>query len=200
MTTTWIIASMIILTTIIVKIIKQKRKDPEKKEKLEVKKEEVHHEKTEASHDKDSTKNDDHGHSEHKAKSSILPTIATWLIVISSSILIIVWISLGVKNLLKDKEPDKYEWVVKNKQTVFFTGSYNEVTYLYSGKNISFEDASEPYCIKNNANEEVCGEKGEDVGPKMPNSHDNMTLRFKSQNGKNGQITIVFWVWKKVKK
>lgn len=119
------------------------------------------------------------------------------IILLVLTVVIVIWAYGVVKRVINNpKKPIEYHWVVdiNRTRTIYFTGEYCEVIYLQRGMDISFENSSEPYCIKNKNNAEVCGEKGEDVGPKMPNSINNCELRFKSQNGKTGSIDIIFWV------
>lgn len=89
----------------------------------------------------------------------------------------------------------QYRWEIEKTITVCFTGEYGEIRKeVLPGDNVSFENASEPYCIHNKV-KEYCSQGLEDVGHQMPNSIDNGELRFKSQNGKTGSIDIIFWVW-----
>jgi hypothetical protein len=126
----------------------------------------------------------------------------TWLILIGLCVFVLLFGIIMINKPNKDNnhkktinktETKKATWVVEERKTVYFTGEYNEVTYLPAGRGLSFENSSEPYCIKNK-HDEVCGEKGEDVGPKIPNSNANTELRFKSSNGNSGHIVIVVWI------
>lgn len=69
--------------------------------------------------------------------------------------------------------------------------NYDNIIYLPSGFDYYFDGATEPYCYSNKNNEEACGEKGEDVSNELGNSSANKSLRFKSQNGKNGYLDII---------
>ena len=76
---------------------------------------------------------------------------------------------------------------------VDFSGDFAETTYLPSGFGLSFSDASQPYCVKNKDNVVACGKIGEDVSPKLSVGHANMELKFKSDNGLNGHVSILLW-------
>jgi len=96
-------------------------------------------------------------------------------------------------------QKDEYKWVIEGKKTISFTGEYQETIHFAKGKGLSFENSSEPYCVTNISGQEFCGEKGEDISPKLPGSNLNTELNFKSRNGKNGTVTIVIWVRQKKK-
>lgn len=83
------------------------------------------------------------------------------------------------------------QWEKVATKTINFESEYGETIYLEKGKNISFEEATEPYCIMNANNEEFCANKGED--PSLPKGSQNTKLRFKSQSGNNGSVVITFW-------
>lgn len=96
-----------------------------------------------------------------------------------------------------DKKTDaiEYHWKIEKTIRIYFTGEYGEIRRdVQPGDNVSFENASEPYCIKNKV-KEYCSQSLEDVGTQMPNSTNNGELRFKSQNGNAGYIDIIFWIW-----
>ena len=82
-------------------------------------------------------------------------------------------------------------WEKVGTKTITFGPQYGEKVYLETGKNISFEEATEPYCIMNANNEEFCANKGGDPG--LPRGSQNMKLQFKSQNDNNGSVVITFW-------
>jgi hypothetical protein len=81
------------------------------------------------------------------------------------------------------------------KITVNFTAKYKDTLYLPAGKELSFEGATEAYCL-HNLSAEYCAEAGEDVGKQISNTTANTRLMFKSRNGKTGQITVVIWTKK----
>ena len=85
------------------------------------------------------------------------------------------------------------DWYEIDRREINFNKEYGEVIYLPKYKGYSFENATQPYCIKNKANIEACGVKGEDIGNKLGNSTDNSELQLKSTNGLNGHIRIVIW-------
>ena len=49
---------------------------------------------------------------------------------------------------------------------------------IYEGSNISFESASEDYCLKNLSGEEFHALRGKDVGEIMPNVVENKTICY----------------------
>jgi len=126
----------------------------------------------------------------------------SWFVLIGICLLFLIF--GGVKSCKENREKKakaKIErsekapvWVIEKKQVVYFGNDYVETIYLSEGENLSFENSSEPYCVKNLSEQEFCAEKGEDVGSQMPNNISNMQLRFKSGNGETGQVTIVFWI------
>lgn len=95
----------------------------------------------------------------------------------------------------KPKIESTYHWKIEKTTRVYFTGEYGEIRRdVQPGDKVSFENASEPYCIHNKV-KEYCSQGLEDVGTQMPNSTNNGELRFKSQNGNTGYIDIIFWIW-----
>jgi uncharacterized protein YxeA len=82
------------------------------------------------------------------------------------------------------------KWIFDHSEKINFTGEYSEKHYFSSGMGMSFSGPTESYCVKNKDDKEVCGEAGEDVSTKLPGSNANTELRFKSQNGKNGEVTV----------
>jgi len=84
--------------------------------------------------------------------------------------------------------------VVVDSITVYFDGNLktakeNRIDPIkYDG--FEFAGATEPFCIYNAEGDKFCGEKGSD--PDMGNSTANRVLRFVSQNGEKGKITIKF--------
>jgi hypothetical protein len=85
----------------------------------------------------------------------------------------------------------KYE--IETTIQINFTGEYGDIfDKIKPGDLVSFENSSEPYCVKNKV-KEYCAQKGEDVGTQMPNSTNNGKLRFKSQNGNTGCVDVIFW-------
>jgi len=84
-------------------------------------------------------------------------------------------------------------WVVTRTQTISIDGEYSAVYYLSKGEGLSLRNSTQPYCVINENGHSVCGEKGEDVTPKLPREDDNMKLKFRTSNGKSGEITLVYW-------
>lgn len=74
---------------------------------------------------------------------------------------------------------------------VYFGPVYNEPTNIPSGYTYIFEDADQPYCYKNKAEQENCAEAGEDATGEFGDGPANKKLWFKSQNGKDGSLKIV---------
>lgn len=100
------------------------------------------------------------------------------------------------KNEIKKEyyvKPVESQWIVEERKVIYFTDKYGEMILISSKKGFSFENSSEPYCIKNLSGKEFCGQTGEDVGKKMGWSSDNNGLKFKSNNGKSGQVTMFIW-------
>lgn len=89
-----------------------------------------------------------------------------------------------------EKKSSDSKWVFDHSEKINFTGEYSEKHYFSSGMGMSFSGSTESYCVKNKDDKEVCGEAGEDVSTKLPGSNANTELRFKSQNGKEGEITV----------
>lgn len=125
-----------------------------------------------------------------------------WIFLGLAFIVLVTIISLGIKSckvnhpkkVVSKTESKKVTWVVEERKTVYFTGEYSELIYLPAGRGFSFENSSEPYCVKCLSGNEVCGQKAEDIGSKLPkDSSSNTGLKFKSSNGKSGKITVVIW-------
>lgn len=83
------------------------------------------------------------------------------------------------------KTPAEYSY-----KTIEYGSEYGERQHLSSGEWFAFVDATEPYCCINNDEHEECGEKGQDISTQMGDSEANTMLKFKSSNGKTGQLTI----------
>lgn len=77
----------------------------------------------------------------------------------------------------------------KNTIIVNFTGAYGNPVQLNSGDRAHFERATQPFCVKNRNGEEVCGEAGSN--PNLHPGPQNMSLWFRSTNGKTGRVELV---------
>lgn len=135
----------------------------------------------------------------------------TWITLLGICLLVFIIISVANNNDKPQKNtdpekndnsstPQKYEygWVKSDSLTINFTSVYQNIISIAKGKGLSFENSSEPYCVKNKSGE-FCGEKGEDISSQLPEGAQNTELQFRSSNGKNGTVKIVIWVYQKKK-
>ncbi len=75
---------------------------------------------------------------------------------------------------------------------VHYTGQYKETIHLPNGFKFGFVNSSQPYSVKNKNDEEIFGEKGEDIAGNFSIQGDcNTELRFASRNGKSGNVIIL---------
>lgn len=90
-------------------------------------------------------------------------------------------------------------WVIEEKRPILLTSEYGIENYVPEGKGISFENATEPYCVINGSGNEACGGKGEEISSKLPkDSRANSKLKFKLRDSTSvsSRPTIELVVWK----
>lgn len=143
--------------------------------------------------------------STHKNTGSAMNPPPSWVwIAITFFIFIVVLFSIPFKkrdreNIRQRKKSEQTvqvttRWIIDERKTINYTGEYGEIIYNPTERGVSFENSSEPYCVKNLDNVEICGQKGEDISPKVPSGNASTGVMFKSSNGKPGKITMVIWV------
>lgn len=96
----------------------------------------------------------------------------------------------------------KYEWVQYDKITIELKSKYGDPVHFDVGSQLSFRNATVPYCVKNimGPRSEKCAGKGEDLMRKMGNTPANEFMWFKSSDERDGQVEVIFWKLKLVKK
>lgn len=101
----------------------------------------------------------------------------------------------------KENSSKSWKWKIEKTVNITFTGEYGEIYRgIGPGTNVSSQNATEPYFVKNKIGEfpiQRPAQKGEDIFLIIGNSTNNNELRFRSSNGKTGSIDIIFWVWVK---
>lgn len=76
---------------------------------------------------------------------------------------------------------------------VLFEKFYGDVIYISDGSLFEFRNSNIPYCVSNKVGYEACGQAGQDVSEELGDTNSNTELRFKSQSGENGSITLRVW-------
>lgn len=120
----------------------------------------------------------------------------SWLVLIGICLLLLI---IGVaKSCNEEKESEDkkvatWTWVVTKSQTISINGEYSAIYYLSKGEGLSFKNSTQPYCVENENGHSVCGEKGEDLSPKLPREDNNMELKFRTSSEKTGEVTLVYW-------
>jgi len=146
----------------------------------------------------------DHGHQDHSSseKSGSMKGLLYMFPIVLVGIIIIKFLFLssdgekGNSNTNNSTNNTNATNITKDytlkPRLISYGPNYGDITYLPSGFNYYFEGATEPYCYMNGDNNENCGEKGEDATGTFGDSASNKKLRFKSKNGKNGTLYIIF--------
>ena len=95
-------------------------------------------------------------------------------------------------NALKEQQKEQQaNQSLVERINVHYGSSYGQIYYLPSGYDFNLRGATEPYCYTNGNHEEAYGEIGEDASGTFGNNPANKKLRFKSQNGRTGELIIV---------
>lgn len=135
-----------------------------------------------------------------------------WITILIFIFALIFWIKSMVKNHKDDNPKEKsgseykkseyieHKWIRSDSITVSLYSDFRETYTLNYGDRFTFEGSTQPYCVINKNNYKECGEKGQDVSPKMGVDNGNIEFRFKSTSGEYGKIKLVIWREIEIKK